>query len=108
MFYKEYISLFESHRKEKNALNEKITSSEQSLKDKIAEVTNILHEKSNVVSLTNVFQKEREFLHEDQHQDAHNVYNKLRVNMNRRGLGFSEFDNKPAFKSSKTLKNTLC
>ena len=28
--------------------------------------------------------------------------------MNRRGLGFSEFDNKPEFKTNKTLKNTFC
>ena len=28
--------------------------------------------------------------------------------MNRRGLGFSEFDNNPEFKTNKTLKNTLC
>ena len=28
--------------------------------------------------------------------------------MNRRGLGFSEFDNNPEFKTNKTLKNTFC
>ena len=28
--------------------------------------------------------------------------------MNRRGFGFSEFDNKPRFKTNKTLKNTFC
>ena len=28
--------------------------------------------------------------------------------MNRRGLGFSEFDNKPEFKTNKTLKKTFC
>ena len=112
-FYKEYTSLYESHRKEKNSLNEKITFLEKSLKDKIAEVKSILHEKSNVVSLTNVFQREREFLHQDlldielkirKFQDARNVYNRIRVNMNRRELGFSEFDNKPGFKLNKTLK----
>ena len=85
--------------------------------DKTSEIRNILHEKSNAVSLTNFFQKEREFLHQHlldrklkirKFQDAQNVYNRIRVNMNKRGLGFSEFDNKPVFKTNKTLKNTFC
>ena len=29
------------------------------------------------------------------------------VNLGRRGLGFSEFDNKPGFNSKKTLENTF-
>jgi len=87
------------------------------LKEKTSEIRDILHEKSNTVSLTNFFQKEREFLYQDlldrelkikKFQDAHNVYNRIRVNVNTRGLGFSEFDNKPGFKTIKDLKNTFC
>jgi hypothetical protein len=116
-FYQEYISSFDIFKKERNSLNEKITLLEKSLKDKISEIKNIQHEKSNAVSLTNFFQKEREFLHQDlldrelkirKFQDAQNVYNRIRVNMNRRGLGFSKFDNKPGFKTNNTLNNTFC
>jgi len=64
-FYKEYTSSFEIFKKQRNTLNEKITLLEKSLKDKTSEIWNILHEKSNVVSLTNFFQKERQFLHQD-------------------------------------------
>ena len=64
-FYKEYTCSFEIFKKERNTLNEKITFLEKSLKDKTSEIRSILHEKSNAVSLTNFFQKEREFLHQD-------------------------------------------
>ena len=75
---------------------------EKSLKDKTSDIRKILHEKSNVVSLTKFFQNEREFLHQDlldrelkirKFQDAQNVFNRIRVNMNRRGLGLSLITN---------------
>ena len=60
-FYKEYTSSFEIFKKERNTLNEKITLLEKSLKDKTSKIRNILHEKSNVVSLTNYSQNDRVF-----------------------------------------------
>ena len=90
--FKEQTSLFESFRFEKKTLNEKIASLEKSLKDKTAEVRDIMHENSNDVSLTKFFKKEREFLHQDlldrelkirKFQDAPNVYNRIRVEQKR-------------------------
>ena len=95
---------------------EMLVKVEKDLKDKVNELKNLEHEKSNVVSVKEYFQKEREFLHQDildrelkirKFQDAQNVFKKIRVNLGRRGLGFSEFDNKPNLKTNKTLWNTF-
>ncbi|KAJ9557324.1 hypothetical protein OSB04_011938 [Centaurea solstitialis] len=93
---------------------EKLLKVNKDLEDKVNELRKIKHEMTNVVSVKEFFQKEREFLHEDildrelkirKFQDAQNVFKKIRVNMGRRGLGFSEFDSKPGFKTNKSMKD---
>ena len=95
---------------------EKVAKLEKELQNKVDELRKVEHEKCNVASVKDYFQKEREFLHQDildrelkirKFQDAQNVFKKIRVNMGRRGIGFSEFDNKPSFRSNKTLENTF-
>jgi hypothetical protein len=95
---------------------ERVAKLEKELKNKVTELKKLDHEKSNAVSVKKKFQKEREFLHQDlldrelkirKFQDAQSVFERIRVNMGRRGLGFSEYDNKPGFKTKKTLQNTF-
>ncbi|KAJ9544736.1 hypothetical protein OSB04_024443 [Centaurea solstitialis] len=81
---------------------ERISKLEKVISEQKSELKELHHDKSNVVSLKNFFQKEREFLHQDlldramkikNFRDAQNVFERLKVNMGRRGLGFSEYDN---------------
>ncbi|KAJ9546895.1 hypothetical protein OSB04_019438 [Centaurea solstitialis] len=94
--YKEAQSNFVSLER---SFKERFAKVENDLQNKVNELRKLEHEKSNVVSVKEYFQKEREFLHQDilgreikirKFQDAQNSFKKIRVNMSRRGLGFSE------------------
>ncbi|KAJ9562027.1 hypothetical protein OSB04_007187 [Centaurea solstitialis] len=103
---------------------ERINKLEKEISEHKLELKELHHEKSNAISLKNFFQKEREFLHQDllyramkikNFRNAQNVFERLKVNMGRRGLGFLEYHNIPkstlktplykSFKVSKAMKS---
>ncbi|KAJ9544869.1 hypothetical protein OSB04_024576 [Centaurea solstitialis] len=94
-------------------LKEKTIIFEKSLKEKDDEIKRLKNERTNALSVKEFFQTEREFLHRDlfdrelkirKFQDAQNVFKKIRVNMGRRGLGFSECEHKPSGNPKKSLQ----
>ncbi|KAJ9562008.1 hypothetical protein OSB04_007168 [Centaurea solstitialis] len=95
------------------SLKDKTITFEKTLNAKDDEIKSLKNEKTNALFVKEFFQTEREFLHRDlfdrelrirKYQDAQNVFNKIRVNMGRRGLGFSKYDNKPSGNSKRSLQ----
>ncbi|KAJ9552812.1 hypothetical protein OSB04_016857 [Centaurea solstitialis] len=82
-------------------------------KKKNDEIKNLRNERTNALSVKEFFQTERESLHRDlfdrelkirKFQDAQNVFKKIRVNMGRRGLGFSECEHASSSNPRKSLQ----
>ncbi|KAJ9544415.1 hypothetical protein OSB04_024122 [Centaurea solstitialis] len=95
------------------SLKEKTIIFEKTLKAKDDEIKRLKNERTNAGSVKEFFQTEREFLHRDlfdrelkikKFQDTQNVFKKIRVNMGRRGLGFSEYEHKPSGNPKKSLQ----
>ncbi|KAJ9544976.1 hypothetical protein OSB04_024683 [Centaurea solstitialis] len=94
-------------------LKEKTTIFEKTIKEKNDEIKNLRNEKTNALYVKEFFQTERESLHRDlfdidlkirKFQDAQNVFKKIRVNMGRRGLGFSECEHASSSNPRKSLQ----
>ncbi|KAJ9542267.1 hypothetical protein OSB04_028773 [Centaurea solstitialis] len=95
------------------SLKEKTIIFEKTLKEKNDEIKSLRNERTNALSIKEFFQTEREFLHRDlfdrelkirRFQDIQNVFKKIRVNMGRRGLGFSEYEHKSSCNPKKSLQ----
>ncbi|KAJ9541899.1 hypothetical protein OSB04_028405 [Centaurea solstitialis] len=95
-----FFQMYEKTKEERislyNSSKEKIIQLEKTIKARDDEIKRLKNERTNVVSIKDFFQKETEFLHQDldrelkimKFQDAQNIFNKIRVNMGRRELGF--------------------